>query len=603
MRLKDVSEDLKKGRRALDEISEVNILEDWQFDESLKKWYLKISIALGICGPIPANSTWYVVVEDDYPKGTVKIYPDVNGCDLTFEHQSNNGEIEKNGLWRKGSLCLDSQLKSLGKYNYESEPLDSDFRIFWNVQRAIYWITDADADKLVKSGDPFELPQFNYKFPYFIFSEDQDSFRHWSKVKNNFGIVELDLCKSKILFYYFAKEFKTHKGKTIFNVNWGEYLSQRFKNPITAIWVMLDEVPVIKRWQAPNFFNELINACDNQGIELLKILKRIIGSNSHTLRDGNSHLLLLGFPIPEKIGSENSTTHWQAIELPVLFKGDKKGLVKGFRNPESFLWKRDIVNKLNKNEKLKWLESQNWSLEKITNRGRLPEKIRSMKILIIGVGTIGASVAELLVRSGVTNILLIDSDRVEIGNLSRHSLGYNQIGNYKSKATALHLNQINPHVKSKYITKDFEYSKEFFEEINKSDIIIDCTGENSVLDTLEKFKFGNNKIFISISIGFAAIMLYLSLQQGNSFKSDEFYEKISPWIEKEIENFPDGDLPRDGTKCWSPIFPARYDDILLASSTAVKVIEDFICQDKQEMNVVFKQESVDGDFVGYKKVE
>ncbi|MBV1768377.1 MAG: hypothetical protein KUA29_08830, partial [Methanobacterium sp.] len=61
------------------------------------------------------------------------------------------------------------------------------------------------------------------------------------------------------------------------------------------------------------------------------------------------------------------------------------------------------------------------------------------------------------------------------------------------------------------------------------------------------------------------------------------------------------DLPRDGANCWNPVFPARYDDILLATSTAVKIIEDFIKKDKTESNNIYKKYS--NEFIGYIKVE
>ncbi|MCE7699735.1 MAG: hypothetical protein K8E24_013285, partial [Methanobacterium paludis] len=143
---------------------------------------------------------------------------------------------------------------------------------------------------------------------------------------------------------------------------------------------------------------------------------------------------------------------------------------------------------------------------------------------------------------------------------------------------------------------------ELVKEMNKFDLIIDCTSENIVLDKLEEFEFKKDKIFVSISIGIAAERLYLSLQKSKKFKAKDFYKKISLWMEKDIKKFPEYDLPRDGASCWNPIFPARYDDILLASSTAVKVIENFIDEDKKELNSVYKQCSKD-DIIGYIKIE
>lgn len=603
MPLKTVSEELKLGRRALDGIPEVKILQDWQFDYELKKWYIKINITSEIHGIIPTNSIWYVVVEENYPEGTIKVYPDaLTGFKLTFEHQSNNGEKEENGLWRKGSLCLDSQLNSLGKYNTESEPLSVDERLFWHVQRSVYWINDANNDKLALNGQPFELPQFNDKPPYFIFSEDKNTFREWENVGIEFGIVKLNLYKSDIFHYYFCREFKTITGRTIHKVDWGEYLSKRFENATLGMWVFLREVPVINKWQAPNSLIELIDACNQQKIDLCSIIQRIVKKNSHIMRDGEQHLLVLGFPVPEKIGGKNFIIHWQALKLPGLSQPNENGTIDGFRDPERLLWKLDEHRKLT-NLKLDWLYSQNWSLEKITNRGRLNDSMTSMKTLIIGSGTIGASVAELLVRAGVTRITIMDNDLLEIGNLSRHTLGLNQIEKFKAMETAIHLNQTNPHAIAKDIKENFKFSKDIFEKIKEYDLIIDCTGENFVLDELEKCKFEEEKTFISISISFGARMLFLAMQKSKQCKFDDFYKKTDQWIKKELDEFPDIHLPRDGTKCWSPIFPARWDDILIASSTAVKLVENFIEKDNKELNAVYKKYSENEIFMGYIKIE
>lgn len=602
MQIKEVSEDLKKGRRALDFIEEVKILQDWRYDHELAKWYIQISITLDIEGVIPNNSIWYVVAEENYPKGTVKINPDaLEGFNLTFEHQSNNGIIEKNGLWRKGSLCLDSQLKALGKYNLKPEPLTADWRLWWNVKRALSWINDANDDKLAVDGYPFELPQFEDNLPYCVFSEDKDTFKKWNKARYNYGIVELDLYN---LYYYIIRDFKTYDGRKIHNVEWGEYLSKRFKNPVTAMWIMLEKIPVINGWQAPNSLIELISAFKELNSDeilkrsLMDIINKIIKENSVTMRDGEPHLLLLGFPIPKKIGDENSIIHWQAIKLPILSEDD----ATGFRDPEHYLRKKDEIRVFTDDLKLEWLKPQNWSIQEITNRGRLPKDIRLMKTAIIGAGTLGASVTELIVRAGVTKISIIDDDKLEIGNLSRHTLTLEQVEYKKSTKIAFHLNQINPHVKAESIDKKFKYSDEFIEKMNKFDLIIDCTGEDRVLTDLEKFEFQKDKYFVSFSVGLAAENLYLSLQKGKKFKSHDFREKILPWLEKDLDKYPEYDLPRDGVKCWNPTFPARFDDILLASSTAIKVIEDFIDKDKNELNEVYTKSSTT-EFIGYQKVE
>ncbi|AIS32353.1 ThiF family protein [Methanobacterium formicicum] len=599
MQRKEVADELKRARRALDGgIKEVKILEDWQWNQRLEKWFIKINITIDTQGKIPANSIWYVVVDDIYPKGIVKIYPDINGCYLTFEHQSNNGDIEKNGLWRKGSPCLDSPLKCLAKYDYDPEPINSDERLFWNVKRLIKWIRAANNNKLINNGDPFELPEFKIDSTKFcVFSENELSFMRWESVNNKFGIVKLALATyNSNPSIYFIKKFTTCNGEII-PVNWGKYLSQNFKSPITAIWIILNEIPVVNERQAPNTLGELFKACKKQGIDLLNIIEKIV----ENIRKEKEHILLLGFPIPKTVGDKNSVIYWQAIKLPTL--SQRKHTARGYRHGKDGRWRRDVNEILLPKKKCHWFKSQNWNMDEINNRGQLIMDITTKKVLIIGSGTLGASVAELLVRSGVTNISIMDNDEIEIGNLSRHPLGLMQIGKSKSEEMSFFLNQINPHADVKHIKDEFKLSDKITEQLENFDLIIDCTSEDIVLDDLEQINFSKEKIFVSISIGYKGEKLFLFLQKGKKFKKDNFMAKIFPWLEKEKDKFSNEVLPRDGTGCWSSVFPARYDDILIASSTSIKVIENFIENNNKELISIYEQYSSEGIFVGYKKIE
>lgn len=97
---------LKRARRALDALPQVNLLDDWEYDKKQNIWFLHIEITIEYNVPhIPMISQWYVVVENNYPKGKIKVYPDIkNSINVTLYHQSNNARIAENGLWRKGAL-------------------------------------------------------------------------------------------------------------------------------------------------------------------------------------------------------------------------------------------------------------------------------------------------------------------------------------------------------------------------------------------------------------------------------------------------------------------------------------------------------------------
>ena len=69
-----------------------------------------------------------------------------------------------------------------------------------------------------------------------------------------------------------------------------------------------------------------------------------------------------------------------------------------------------------------------------------------------------------------------------------------------------------------------------------------------------------------------------------------FYKIITKYINEDLKNINENDLPRDGIGCWHPTFPARSDDIWEATSIAVKNIEKYVNSDKTEqVSLVYEQ--------------
>lgn len=73
------------------------------------------------------------------------------------------------------------------------------------------------------------------------------------------------------------------------------------------------------------------------------------------------------------------------------------------------------------------------------------EKIQSVNVLIFGIGGVGSWCAEGLVRSGVRNITIVDSDRVCVTNCNRQLMATSKtIGQVKVEALKERLLDINP---------------------------------------------------------------------------------------------------------------------------------------------------------------
>ena len=74
------------------------------------------------------------------------------------------------------------------------------------------------------------------------------------------------------------------------------------------------------------------------------------------------------------------------------------------------------------------------------------QRIRQTKVGIAGAGGLGSNCAQLLVRSGFIDFVLVDFDVVECSNLNRQFFFQDQIGQPKVQGLADNLRQINPDV-------------------------------------------------------------------------------------------------------------------------------------------------------------
>jgi len=128
------------------------------------------------------------------------------------------------------------------------------------------------------------------------------------------------------------------------------------------------------------------------------------------------------------------------------------------------------------------------------------KKILNSKVLIIGAGGLGCPVADLLARSGVGVIGVIDYDKISLSNIHRQTLySTKDIGKYKVKILKKKLNLINKESKV-YIYNKKANEKNLIKIINKYDILVDGSDNFKTKFLLNKFSIKFKKKLISGAI-------------------------------------------------------------------------------------------------------
>lgn len=77
-------------------------------------------------------------------------------------------------------------------------------------------------------------------------------------------------------------------------------------------------------------------------------------------------------------------------------------------------------------------------------RGGATGNLSAKHVAVLGCGSVGSEVADVLAASGVGTISLVDPEEFEIENVFRHALGRPAVGRYKAKALATELTQKYP---------------------------------------------------------------------------------------------------------------------------------------------------------------
>tara|TARA_B100001250_G_scaffold327737_1_gene292034 strand:+ start:1879 stop:2637 length:759 start_codon:yes stop_codon:yes gene_type:complete len=129
------------------------------------------------------------------------------------------------------------------------------------------------------------------------------------------------------------------------------------------------------------------------------------------------------------------------------------------------------------------------------------KKIINSKVLIIGAGGLGCPIADLLTRSGVGQIGVVDYDKISLSNIHRQTLYTTKdVGKYKVTILKKKLNLINEEVKVNIYNLKIN-EKNLNNIIHKYDVVVDGSDNFKTKFLLNKFslKFKKKLIVGAIS--------------------------------------------------------------------------------------------------------
>lgn len=416
------------------------------------KWVFPFDLTVAVPpGPlVPRTTSWWALLDPTYPAVRPGIYPSkTRGLVYTFFHQAANLTGPDRRPWRCGAPCLHRSAAYLRRLGDALEPGSADRQLRWYVDRLREWLQAAARGELLQPGERLELPDLGFGGGMVLaLGERAQDWAFWSRSDVSCGyapLLQLGRGQERL---WIVRAFQDRAGHVVIAEDFkSAHLTTATSRGPLAVWVRAPDIPTIPPWQAPTHWSELVDALGARDVDLPSLLWPLLDdrfrSSGLPRRQRPRHPLLVGFPVAPKVGAAPASMHWIGFELPPL--AEKNETRDGFRPRHRGRTLLDLQG-LHGLHPLPWLRAQSWRDADLTGRGRLHGRLSETSILVIGVGALGSAIAELLVRGGARTLTLLDGERLEAGNLVRHTLTLDDLEQNKAEALAARLSRISPHV-------------------------------------------------------------------------------------------------------------------------------------------------------------
>jgi hypothetical protein len=266
----------------------------------------------------------------------------------------------------------------------------------------------------------------------------------------------------------------TKSGKFAFLDSLGDRSSDEAIEELTRLLSLIlpDESITTEGWHTGDWFDlhkEPPMPVPRTSADLLTLLRRSGHSDDklRMLARTASKVVAVRYPTPAGL-------HWLIFQTKFTYPTSRAGFRAG-----SFGMKIRAVNAA---YALKLYNTYHINAETIFRRvsGYEVEKLQNKGCLLLGCGSVGSRVAELLIKSGVGLLWLADKEELRAGNVSRHVLGLDYIKQNKAEGLKKFLHKRNPQAKIGTHSTDIMYSPQKVSDmISETDIIVSCLGNDA----------------------------------------------------------------------------------------------------------------------------
>ncbi|OXB01805.1 hypothetical protein B0A75_05020 [Flavobacterium oncorhynchi] len=467
---------------------------------------------------------------DSYISGKIEISC-LQKPNIIFDVKISNNYPLKSGTVESISF-INKNLKKYSHINFDGSVCfhnpthpDLEYKLEFDIKALLEWV------------DKYYIKELNDGHFEYLFYKNQDSNQVFlfsdpdnSITREDFGFMFFNkhsTFNDKNTFLIQGLKSQTGRNNIIFG--WSKYYSG-FKGANKGLYYIAEKPPVYYRNFAYEKWSDFKTILSNEFFKFLNDSKRHI-ERKHLL-DNKYLILLYGYPI------DNEKMHFETLKIDY------------YNIP---IFKNEISD-----DYITWCKTVDSSYELFFGRGKLNDNLTEKKILIIGIGAVGSSLSESLVRGGCKYVDILDYDIKEIGNICRAKYNFMHGERPKVDELKFSLIAISPFVNVESYNLPLlplqtlpDLKKNYADYLDKYDFIFNCSASNDVNIILDQLEI-KNKTIVSISISNHANDLVCIIGNENIYNSNsEIFQEINQDL---IDMFnPQG--------CWNPTFKASYHNI------------------------------------------